>query len=286
MSVDEKKLETFMFQAVADLGATMNTALVLIGVKLGIYKAMAGAGSLTPADLARRSGLAERYLREWLNAQAAGGYVEYDAAGGGYTLPEEQALALADETSAVYLPGGYEIALSLLKDAPRVEDAFRTGKGVGWHEHDDGLYGGTEKFFKPSYAANLVSAWIPALDGVEARLGAGARVADVGCGFGASTILMAQAYPRSTFAGFDYHPQSIEMAQERAREAGVEDRSVSRWPPPRPSPARTTTWWPASIACTTWETRPGPPPTCASRCDPTGPGWSWSRGPAIGSRRI
>ncbi|HKA56748.1 MAG TPA: class I SAM-dependent methyltransferase, partial [Candidatus Binatia bacterium] len=171
-----------------------------------------------------RTGTAERYVREWLAAQAAGGYVTYDPAAGRYALSEEQAFALADEDSPAFMPGAFQLATAAIKAEPKITEAFRTGVGVGWHEHDPGLFHGTERFFRPGYAANLVSAWVPALEGVEARLRAGARVADVGSGRGASTVLMAQAYPRSTFFGFDYHQPSIERARQAADEAGVSDR--------------------------------------------------------------
>ena len=202
----------------------MNAALIIIGDKLGLYKAMSGAGPMTSAELASKTGTAERYVREWLAAEAAGGFVMYDAATARYTLPPEQALALADETSPVFLPGFFEIVAACVKDEPKITEAFRTGKGVGWHEHDHGLFAGTERFFRPNYRAHLIASWIPALGDTEAKLNAGARVADVGCGLGTSTILMAQAYPKSTFAGFDYHAKSIEMAREAAAKAGVSDR--------------------------------------------------------------
>ena len=224
MEIDQAKLERFMGQAVGELGAAMNAALVILGERLGLYKAMAGAGPMTSAELAQKTGTAERYVREWLAAQAAGGYIAYDAAAGRYTLPDEQALALAVEDSPAYLPGAFQIISALFKDQPRIAEAFRTGTGVGWHEHDPDLFEGTERFFRPNYAANLVTSWIPALDGVEAKLRAGAKVADVGCGHGASTVLMAQAYTKSQFVGFDYHAPSIEHAWKSATKAGVGDR--------------------------------------------------------------
>ncbi|MEP6925942.1 MAG: class I SAM-dependent methyltransferase [Pyrinomonadaceae bacterium] len=208
-----------------DFGATMHAGLVVIGESLGLYKAMAQANkSLTPAELAELTETTERYVREWLNAQAAGGYVSYDAVNQTYFLSEEQAFALADETSPAYLPGAFLLAVSSLQAVPKMIERFRTGEGLGWHEHDAGLFRGTEMFFRPGYAANLVSSWIPALEGVEEKLQAGAKVADIGCGLGASTVLMAQAYPASTFVGFDYHDKSIEMARQRAAEGGVKDR--------------------------------------------------------------
>jgi SAM-dependent methyltransferase len=211
-------------KAVGEMGAAMNAARIVIGDKLGLYKAMSGAGSMTSAELAKKTGTTERYVREWLAAQAAGGFVTYDAASGKYTLPPEQALALADETSPVFLPGFFEVVAACVKDEPKITDAFRSGKGVGWHEHDRGLFAGTERFFRPNYRAHLISEWIPALGDTEAKLKSGARVADVGCGLGTSTILMAQAYPKSTFVGFDYHDGSIQMAKEAAAKAGVGDR--------------------------------------------------------------
>ena len=222
--LDQMKLHEFVMRAVGEMGAAMNAALIVIGDKLGLYKAMSGAGPMTSAELAKKTGTAERYVREWLASQAAGGFITYDAASGKYTLPPEQALALADETSPVFLPGFFEVVAACVKDEPKITDAFRSGKGVGWHEHDHGLFAGTERFFRPNYRAHLISEWIPALEGTEAKLKAGAKVADVGCGLGTSTTLMAQAYPKSTFVGFDYHDGSIKMAREAAAKAGVGDR--------------------------------------------------------------
>jgi 2-polyprenyl-3-methyl-5-hydroxy-6-metoxy-1,4-benzoquinol methylase len=179
---------------------------------------------MTSVELAAATGCAERYVREWLASQAAGGYVTYDSARGLYSLSEEQAFALADENSPAFLPGAFQVALAAVKAEPKIAEAFKTGRGLGWHEHDAGLFHGTERFFRPGYAANLVSSWIPALDGVEPLLKQGARVADVGCGLGASTVLMAKAFPNSTFVGFDYHAPSIETARQRAAEAGVAGR--------------------------------------------------------------
>jgi SAM-dependent methyltransferase len=222
--IDQSKLHDFVMKAVGEMGAAMNAALILVGDKLGLYKAMAGAGPMTSAELASKTGTLERYVREWLAAEAAGGFVLYDAATEKYTLPPEQAMALADETSPVFLPGFFEIVAACVKDEPKITEAFRSGKGVGWHEHDHGLFAGTERFFRPNYRAHLIGEWIPALGDTESKLKAGARVADVGCGLGTSTILMAQAYPKSTFVGFDYHPKSIDMAREAAAKAGVSDR--------------------------------------------------------------
>jgi SAM-dependent methyltransferase len=222
--VDGQKLEQFVFRAVDEVGATLNAALVVMGDKLGLYRALAGAGGVTPVELARRTGVSERYIREWLNAQAAGGYVEYDPAKGSYTLPPEQTVALTDEESPAYLPGFFQIALGSVIDSPRVTEAARSGEGVGWHEHGHDVFDGCERFFRPGYNANLLPSWLPALDGVVETLERGGRVADVGCGHGSSTILMAQAFPRSTFVGSDYHAGSIETARRRAEEAGVGDR--------------------------------------------------------------
>ena len=219
--LDMAKLEAFVFRAVDEVGATLNTALVVMGDRLGLYKALAGAGPLTPTELAERTGTAERYVREWLNAQAAGGYVEYDPESGRYTLPPEQALALTDSDSPAYLPGFFQIALGSVIDSPRIAEAAETGEGVGWHQHNHDVYEGCERFFRPGYNANLISTWLPALDGVVEKLEQGASVADVGCGHGSSTILMAKSYPSSTFVGSDYHEGSIETARQRAAEAGV-----------------------------------------------------------------
>ena len=223
-AIDESKLNAFMGQAVQDMGAAMHAALVVVGDKLGLYKGMAGAGPITPDQLARKTSTDERYVREWLNANAAGGYVTYDAATKTYTLPPEQALALAHDDSPAFLPGSFQVISAIMRDEPKITDAFRTGRGVGWHEHDAELFQGTERFFRPNYAANLISNWIPALTGIQERLESGGRVADVGCGHGSSTILMAKSFPKSTFYGFDYHPASIKWARKAAEDAGVADR--------------------------------------------------------------
>jgi SAM-dependent methyltransferase len=225
MEVNHAKLEQFVGKALGDLGSALTAALVVIGDKVGLYRAMAGAGPLTSQELANRTGTNERSVREWLAAQAAAGYVEYDPASGRYTLPPEQAVALTDEESPACVLGGFQGMTAAMRAEPKVAEAFRTGKGVGWHEHDPNLFHGTERFFRPGYNANLVSTWIPALEGVREKLEKGARVADVGCGFGASTIIMARAFPRSTFVGFDYHGPSIAAARDRAAEAGVADRT-------------------------------------------------------------
>jgi SAM-dependent methyltransferase len=188
-----------------------------------LFKAMAGAGSLTPGELAARSGCAERYVREWLSGLAAAGYVAYDG-DGRYHLPEVQTIALTDETSPAYVVGGFQLMLAATRAVPTLVERFRTGEGLGWHEHDPELFQGTERFFRPGYEANLVQSWLPALEGVVPKLERGAKVADVGCGHGASTIIMAAAYPKSTFVGFDYHPASIEAARKAAADAGVAER--------------------------------------------------------------
>ncbi len=222
-TIDMTKLNAFLGQFVSDLGAAVHAGMVVIGEKLGLYKALA-AGPVTPLQLALRTQTDERYLREWLASQAAGGYITYDDKSGKFSLNEEQAFALATEDSPAYLPGAFELALGSLAAVPRIAESFRTGAGMGWHEHADGVFHGCEKFFRPGYAANLVSTWIPALHDVKGKLEAGARVADVGCGKGASTILMAKAFPNSHFFGFDYHDKSIEAARESARRNGVADR--------------------------------------------------------------
>jgi 2-polyprenyl-3-methyl-5-hydroxy-6-metoxy-1,4-benzoquinol methylase len=223
-AIDEAKLEAFMGKAVTDMGAIISAPLMVIGEKLGLYKAMAHAGPLSSQEVADRAGVAERSVREWLRNQAAGGYVEYDAANDRYTLPDEQAMALADEDSPVYVLGVYDSIASLYADEEKILEAFRSGDGMGWHEHDPRLFHGTERFFKPGYRAHLVDEWIPALDGVKEKLEAGAKVADIGCGHGASTVIMAEAFPSSQFTGFDYHDGSIEQARQRAESAGVGER--------------------------------------------------------------
>jgi SAM-dependent methyltransferase len=220
--IDNGRLEAFMGQVVTDMGAIISAPLMVLGEKLGLYKAMAGAGQLSSADLAERTGVAERSLREWRRNQAAGGYVDYDPETDTYTLPDEHALALADEDSPVYVLGAFELIASLYED--RIAEAFRSGQGMGWHEHDHRLFCGTERFFRPGYRAHLVSEWLPALTGVVDKLERGAKVADVGCGHGASTIILAQAFPSSEFHGFDYHAGSIAQARIRAEEAGVGER--------------------------------------------------------------
>jgi SAM-dependent methyltransferase len=224
MAIDEAKLNEFVHRVVGDLGSLLTGALVVVGDKLGLYRTMAEAGPLTPTELAERSGTTERYVREWLNGQAAAGYVNYDASTGRYFLSEEQAEALANEQSPAFVPGGFQGMLASTRAVPKIIEAFRTGRGVGWHEHDPDLFQGTERFFRPGYNRNLVQSWIPALEGVNDKLDRGAKVADVGCGHGASTVIMALAFPKSSFVGFDYHRPSVEAARRRAEEKGVADR--------------------------------------------------------------
>lgn len=219
VQIDEARLHAFLGHAVGDVGALASAPLVLIGEQLGLYEAMADAGPVTSAELARRTGTVERYVREWLLNQAASGYVEHDPATGRYSLPAEHAAALPN------LYGAFQLFLAATKAAPRIAEAFRTGGGMCWGEHDPELFDGCERFFRPGYEQHLVSSWVPALDGVEAKLRAGAVAADVGCGHGASTILLAQACPRSRFVGFDNHAASIERARRIAQEAGVAERA-------------------------------------------------------------
>ena len=221
MAIDEAKLNALIGKMIGDLGAAAGAALVVVGDKLGLYRAIAEAGSVTPLELAARTATAERYVREWLAQMAAAGYVEYDAGAGRYSMTPEQELALAVEGSPACVLGAFEIVGAIHRDESRIAEAFRSGEGVGWHEHDVALFRGTERFFRPGYAAHLVHEWLPALEGVREKLERGARVADVGCGHGASTILMAQAFPKSQFFGFDYHQPSLDRAVAAAHEAGV-----------------------------------------------------------------
>lgn len=226
MEINPEKLDQFMGKALGEVGAALNSTLVLLGDKLGLYKAMADSVPTTPEALAKKTGTAERYVREWMAAQAAGGFIEYDPASQTYTLPPEQALALAVDESPAFIPGFFQVVQGMMIDEPRLLEAFRTGEGVGWDEHHPCLFHGTERLFRPGYIANLTTSWIPALDGAETRLKSGAKVADVGCGHGASTVVMARAYPNSTFYGYDYHSGSIEHARKAAADAGVADRCI------------------------------------------------------------
>ena len=242
VDVDGDKLMQFVFRAVDEVGATLNAALVVMGDKLGLYRALAGSGGLSPAELAERTGTAERYVREWLNAQAAGGFVAYEPDSGRYTLPPEQTVALTDESSPAYLPGFFQIALGSVIDSPRIVEKARGGDGLGWHEHVHDVHEGCERFFRPGYNAHLVAEWLPALEGVVERLERGALVADVGCGHGASTILMARrSRTRRSWA------PTITTARSRPRAGGQRKRasptaSASRSPPPRGTVAQATTW--------------------------------------------
>jgi 2-polyprenyl-3-methyl-5-hydroxy-6-metoxy-1,4-benzoquinol methylase len=219
--LDQSKLDAFLGRMVGDLGAVATGALVVLGDRLGLYKAMQAGDRMTAAELARRTGTHERYVREWLSAQAAAGYVEYDRDEDTFYLNAEQATVFADEDSPAFMAGGFEGLSAFWIDEQKVSEAFRSGKGLAWHDHSACLFRGTERFFRPGYNANLVSSWLPALDGVVDKLKQGARVADVGCGHGASTVVMARAFPQSHFTGFDYHPASIERARNAAAEAGV-----------------------------------------------------------------
>lgn len=220
-AIDTDKLMAFVFRAVDEVGAALNAALVVMGDQLGYYRALADHGPLTAADLARITSTGDKYAREWLNAQAAGDYVSYDPSAATYALCAEYAIALTDESSPAFLPGLFQIAHGTVRDASRVIELARTGDGLGWHDHNEDVHVGCERFFRPGYLANLVDVWLPALDGVVPKLRGGARVADIGCGYGASTVLMAQAYPGSTFVGSDYHEPSIVTARQRAATAGV-----------------------------------------------------------------
>lgn len=222
MNIDENKLHELLGKFVDDLGATLNAGSIVIGEKLGLYKAMSTPNErVTASELAKRTGTNERYVREWLNANAAGGYVKYDADADAFYLTNEQAFIMTDDNSPLHAPGAFVLAAAALKAVPKMVERFTSGEGLGWHEHDSDLFCGTELFFRPGYNAHLVSEWIPALEGVEAKLRAGAKVADVGCGFGASTIILGKAFPNSKFVGFDYHEASIKAAREKASAAGA-----------------------------------------------------------------
>ncbi|WP_328460210.1 methyltransferase domain-containing protein [Actinoplanes sp. NBC_00393] len=223
MTVNEAKLMEFVHKFVGDVAATISAGGVVIGDRLGLYRALA-EGPALPDEVAGRTGTAPRYVEEWLRGQAAGGYIEYDAASGRYSLTEEQAFALTDPNGPIFAPGAFELALGALRAEPQITEAFRTGDGIGWHEHDGSVFTGCERFFRPGYSAHLIAEWLPALDAVEEKLRAGARVADLGCGHGASTVLMAQAYPASNFTGSDYHAESLDRARKQVSEAGLAGR--------------------------------------------------------------
>jgi SAM-dependent methyltransferase len=222
--INEDKMHEFLGKVVGDFGAALSSSLVYIGQKLGLYRAMAGGDPVTPAELAARTATNERYIREWLINQAASGYVNYDAGSERYSLSPEQAMALTDESSPFYVGGGFYVIKAMTNAVTRIEDHFKNGGGMLWGEHDPDLFVGTERFFRPGYAAHLIASWIPSLTGIEEKLETGAKVADIGCGHGSSTIIMAQAYPNSRFWGFDNHAKSIETARQRAADAGVSDR--------------------------------------------------------------
>ena len=265
---DMNKLNTFIGQFVMDLGAAVHTGMVVIGEKLGLYKALAN-GPMSSAELATRTHTDERYLREWLSSQAAGGYVTYDEKTNKFSLSEEQAFALANEDSPAYLPGAFELALGSLAAVPRIADSFRTGAGMGWHEHVDGVFHGCEKFFRPGYAANLVSTWIPSLHDVKAKLEAGARVADVGCGRGLYNS-DGKAFPKSQFFGFDY--RQIDRGSPRITNVQGSP-SVTFEVARQKNFRKELRLLPYSTACTTWATRSGPLRTFVSHWPKTVPGW-------------
>ena len=224
MAINPDKLMELMGKLVVDLGAMMSIGPMMIGEELGLYKAMSGGLPTDAAELAAKTNTDKRYVHEWLCSQAASGFVQYDGGTGRFSMTEEQSAALGSEGGPFYFLGAIEVAVAMIRDEPQILEAFKTGKGVGWHEHDACLFRGTERFFRPGYMRHLLSEWLPALDGVERKLKEGGRVADVGCGHGASTILMAQAFPNSLFWGFDYHPASIDTARAMATKAGVQDR--------------------------------------------------------------
>ena len=224
MAVDEAKLNDLLGRFVTDLGGAFHAVSAVIGDRLGLYAGLDAIGPASPVELAAHTGAGERYVREWLNGQAAGGYVSHDAATGTYSLTEEQAFALGSDGMSI--ASAFQLPLAVAHNVDQLTEVVRTGSGFGWHEHDPGLFEGTERFFRPGYVANLTSSWIPALDGVDAKLERGAKVADIGCGHGASTVLLAQSYPASTVAGFDYHEPSIDIARKRAADAGVTDRAT------------------------------------------------------------
>jgi 2-polyprenyl-3-methyl-5-hydroxy-6-metoxy-1,4-benzoquinol methylase len=220
-TVDEAKLNQLIGQMLGDLGGALSVPLVRIGDRLGLYKALHADGPMTPAELAAQTNVAERYAREWLSHQAASGYLTYESSTGKFTLPPEQAMVFAEPDSPVYLQGGFDLAATMMENQALVEPAFRSGKGVGWGEQSQCLFCAAGRFFRPGYHNNLVSSWLPALDGVLAKLKSGATVADVGCGYGFSTVIMAKAFPNSTFVGYDFHADSVEHARSHAQQHGV-----------------------------------------------------------------
>jgi hypothetical protein len=283
MTMNDEKLTQLLGKFVGDLGATLSAGGVVVGHRLGLYQAL-GRGAATPEQLAERTGCHPRYMTEWLGGQAAGGYIGYDPATGTFAMSEEQVYALTDPSGPVYLPGAFLLALGALRAEPRITEVFRTGAGLGWHEHHEDLFTGTELFFRPGYLANLMSSWIPALDGVEAKLTAGATVADIGCGLGSSTVLLAQAYPRTKVVGSDYHDVSIERARTRAIDGGVVTGQPSSWRRRRPSAEVAMISSRRSTVFTTWAIRLVQPATFARRWPQTARGWLSSRRPEIASR--
>jgi SAM-dependent methyltransferase len=235
---DPAKFEAAIGRFLGDVGAVVTGVSVLIGDRLGLYKALATGGAQTPQEVAEKTRTHERYVREWLANQAAAGYITYDPATKRFALPAEHVPLLADDESEVNMCGLFSMGQPLFADEPKIVEAFKTGKGVGWHEHDARLYGTTDRIFRNGYASHLIADWIPALDGVEEKLRTGALVADVGCGYGSSTILMAKAYPMSTFVGYDYHEPSIAAAREAARKAGVQDNAQFEVTSAKGMPAR------------------------------------------------
>ncbi|HMQ05145.1 MAG TPA: class I SAM-dependent methyltransferase [Pyrinomonadaceae bacterium] len=222
--IDDDKMNAFLGKVVTDFGSALSSMLSYIGVKLGLYEALAESDGLTPAELAQKTGTTERYVREWLINQASGEYIHYDPASGKYSMLPEQSVALTDESSPFYMGGGFYVIKAMLNAQPRIIDAFKYGGGMFWGEHDPDLFIGTEKFFRPGYTAHLVNSWIPSLTGIEEKLQAGAKVADIGCGHGSSTVILAEAFPNSQFYGFDNHDKSIQNAASRAETAGVDER--------------------------------------------------------------
>ncbi|MEO7658673.1 MAG: class I SAM-dependent methyltransferase, partial [Pyrinomonadaceae bacterium] len=222
--INEDKMHEFLGKVVGDFGASLSSMLGFIGQKLGLYEALANSDGMTPAELATKTGTTERYVREWLINQACGDYVQYDPASGKFSMLPEQAVALTDENSPFYVGGGFHVVKAMLNAQPKIQEAFKNGGGMLWGDHDPDLFVGTEKFFRPGYTAHLVGSWIPALNGIHEKLEAGGKVADVGCGHGASTIIMAKAYPNSRFFGFDNHEPSIATATKKAQDAGLADR--------------------------------------------------------------
>jgi hypothetical protein len=279
MPINEEKLNELLGSFVTDLGGSFQAISAVIGDRIGLYRALLAVMPATPAEVAAQAGVGERYVSEWLKGQMAGGYVTYDPTTERFSLTEEQAFALASP-DGMQIAAAFHLPVAVAKNVEPITEAVRTNDGFGWHQHDAELFEGTERFFRPGYVANLVSSWIPALEGVGEKLQAGATVADVGCGHGASTVLLGEAYPRSKVTGFDYHRPSIEQARKRAADAGLTSRGCrSRWRQPPTSPAAATTSSPSSTHCTTCPTRSAPHDTSASRSSRTGPSCSSSPTP-------